>query len=426
MGVAHSPPVWIFADGYKQWSCFVTPGQNDKRCFRLTDMATTWADAETNCMRAGAHLASFSTLDDVEQAVHDLKERVFENRNGKSSEVWIGLRFDSDSARYKWFNDRTVNHTYWAIGEPNGLARNEHCVTMYDHGRWNDQKCDAELQGLCAIDGSPPVLPPESAVPSASPSEASLLSPTRPPGYLLTPREVAEARLRRYDYCFMPQEPSAAHEVISSQVNFELMELKKTTSVKSADLRRDLQERFDRIEAASLVVGKRIDALMTRAQLPQPSTTGPGTGDYIVYTTDPPLHAAARVEPSTPVSSRATPPPAEPVPLSDAHTPQTQAETTYERYPPRVARNMDMLFLAVIIMLLLWCKAVSGKFLFCGCSAIFSHDLNSTVTCAPSPSLLRHATAKEGHGGTHSAHLLHAGAGSSARRSAGMRVHVSL
>lgn len=295
---------------------------------------------------------------------------------------------------------------------------------MYDHGRWNDHKCDAKLRGLCAIDGSPPVTRPDHAapkptsvrVPSERPSQASPLSSGPPTGSasLVAPQEAAERWQRRDNHYSMlhmsnngpttirdtgkratsEAQSDSTTKLIDQRVELNLMQQAREGTqapIRSerAESWRALEARFDRMEAVCQVLSQGIDALLKRAQAPQPSPSA--TVDFNPDTHLPlptPPQAAEKPAPTTPVSPQAPLSSDAPAPTAGDHPIQAQSGTAL---PPKFVSILRTLLLVIGMTWPFLCKAYLGESAYYGVLASISataelrgHCDCSTLQCVSS------------------------------------------
>lgn len=100
----------------------------------------TWNDAESDCVKSGAHLAS----------IHSVEENDFINKlhdpTGVHNTCIGGIR---DGSSFKWNDGSAYNYQNWNSGEPNNSGGKENCTELYStpgqpsrHGKWNDYPCD--------------------------------------------------------------------------------------------------------------------------------------------------------------------------------------------------------------------------------------------------------------------------------------------
>ncbi|XP_070610681.1 C-type lectin lectoxin-Thr1-like [Erythrolamprus reginae] len=127
-------------------------------CYKVTDEAKTWKDAEVSCrmLKPGCNLASIHS----EEESGDLAQYISDYIT-KGGNVWIGLT-DAQKVNvaslplqdrvWDWTDRSSTDYLAWAAGEPNNLKGNEYCVEILastDYMKWNDHPCDFERASLC-------------------------------------------------------------------------------------------------------------------------------------------------------------------------------------------------------------------------------------------------------------------------------------
>ena len=77
-------------------------------------------------------------------------------KNTSTPQVWIGLQWNADKAKFMWTDDSLPVYTNWAINEPNGNAT-EPCSNMWIKrkpfiaGSWNDLSCNITDNFGCGL-----------------------------------------------------------------------------------------------------------------------------------------------------------------------------------------------------------------------------------------------------------------------------------
>ncbi|KAJ8402327.1 hypothetical protein AAFF_G00368160 [Aldrovandia affinis] len=129
--------------GYTSWN---------NNCYKLVKVHKTWEDAQMECEKEEANLASIDQS--YEQAF--VAGAVVQGQ----SEAWLGLRRKDDSS-YTWTDGWPVFFTQWGPGEPTN-HKGEGCVSMraspHFHGLWNDTDCTDAKHYICktSTDNLPP------------------------------------------------------------------------------------------------------------------------------------------------------------------------------------------------------------------------------------------------------------------------------
>ena len=110
-------------------------------CYLFSTESKNWNNAEFDCVKHGAHLAS----------IHSDEESAFLKRNYRS---FFGL-LQRTNGNFEWTDGSSFKYTNWRAGEPNNKDGSESCGELYDNGDWNDLDCNDKLKYVCkkAIEG---------------------------------------------------------------------------------------------------------------------------------------------------------------------------------------------------------------------------------------------------------------------------------
>ncbi|XP_066304553.1 uncharacterized protein [Branchiostoma lanceolatum] len=121
-------------------------------CYKLTQTAQSWAQANDACSREGTGAQVVSIYDIYEQSF--VKSQFVQ-------QAWIGLSDQQVAGEYRWFSGWPVHFTAWGFNEPS-RADGEGCVAMAMNGTWDDTDCSLQLPALCEITTAtpPPTAPP--------------------------------------------------------------------------------------------------------------------------------------------------------------------------------------------------------------------------------------------------------------------------
>ncbi|KAL7850812.1 hypothetical protein AOLI_G00211680 [Acnodon oligacanthus] len=113
------------------------------REFKFFGLKTTWDEAEKNCVRHNAHLAS----------VHDEGEdgfikRLIHTQSNNNQPTWLG-GYNSRTAHERWYwtDGSEFDFADWFPGEPNGSG---HCLQTNYYGAWDDLVCSYQRAFVCA------------------------------------------------------------------------------------------------------------------------------------------------------------------------------------------------------------------------------------------------------------------------------------
>ena len=102
----------------------------------------TWYEAEKDCVKRGAHLAS----------IHSAKEMTFVSNTLHDQSgihiIWIGGLRDLDKRSFKWIDGSAFNYQNWGMFSPDNVDGKEYCMKFYSdpgqhyHEKWNDLHCN--------------------------------------------------------------------------------------------------------------------------------------------------------------------------------------------------------------------------------------------------------------------------------------------
>ncbi|XP_072020262.1 macrophage mannose receptor 1-like [Amphiura filiformis] len=134
-------------------------------CYQMNQDVKSWPEAEYQCERFGATVAS----------VHSRQENEFIRKlvDGDWNDIWLGLHRDDDGG-FMWHDGTPVDYANWALGEPtlDNNGQSEQCVELWSNGYWNDIECLYDQYYVCKkpkiTEGLPttlPTLPPAPGTP---------------------------------------------------------------------------------------------------------------------------------------------------------------------------------------------------------------------------------------------------------------------
>ena len=107
----------------------------------MPSFKTSWQSGQSYCKSKHGDLASFANKAEQDAAT----------RYSYASTFWIGLTDSRQEGRWEWSDSSTVTWTNWASREPNG-RRSENCgYVIKRDGKWNDIRCDYNLNFMCKI-----------------------------------------------------------------------------------------------------------------------------------------------------------------------------------------------------------------------------------------------------------------------------------
>lgn len=111
----------------------------ENSCYKMFIGKKNWMDAESECVKNGAHLTS----------IHSANENAFvmklQDQTGTHITLIGGQR---DGSSFKWSNGKAFNYQNWVTGQPDNAGGKENCAELYSapgktwHSKWNDIPCD--------------------------------------------------------------------------------------------------------------------------------------------------------------------------------------------------------------------------------------------------------------------------------------------
>ncbi|XP_036424673.1 galactose-specific lectin nattectin-like [Colossoma macropomum] len=140
--------------GQKEPSSFshkLCPGEwsaHGSRCFKFFKSPLQWIDAEFECLKHGANLAS----------VHNNKENVFlknliKEATGSPTKYWLGGHDCVAEGKWVWSDGSKMSFQDWDKGQPDNYKNGEDCLEMNYGGsfKWNDALCTVLRPFVCAL-----------------------------------------------------------------------------------------------------------------------------------------------------------------------------------------------------------------------------------------------------------------------------------
>ncbi|PIO67390.1 lectin C-type domain protein, partial [Teladorsagia circumcincta] len=117
----------------------------------------TWQQAERECRRKGATLASVHSSSENE-FIYRLTKNYAEAGLSPYNTLWLGrIKPKPGGGGYMWHDGSTFNYTKWAYQHPNNLESGDNCIAFYNRRlnceneyqyfkRWIDLCCDKKLR----------------------------------------------------------------------------------------------------------------------------------------------------------------------------------------------------------------------------------------------------------------------------------------
>jgi len=125
----------------------VVTASGKTKCFEHFDVATTWEQAQVQCVANGGSLASINSAEEG-----DAVAVMFPGGRGFS--LWIGFNDRAQEGAWAWTDGSAVAYTNWQSGEPNSNNGAEDCLELRGNQlsglSWNDLSCTEALQYLCS------------------------------------------------------------------------------------------------------------------------------------------------------------------------------------------------------------------------------------------------------------------------------------
>lgn len=111
-----------------------------------------WVVAERDCEAEGGHLVVID--DEAENEwMAQFAAQSLTNEGSSHQLAWIGLGDHAKEGEFRWVTGVPVTLTSWFSSEPNSLYDSEDCGEMRATGKWNDDRCNAQLAYVCECDG---------------------------------------------------------------------------------------------------------------------------------------------------------------------------------------------------------------------------------------------------------------------------------
>ncbi len=113
---------------------------NKKHCFMLFQSARVNQQfAKSQCSSLGAHLATFTSYDEV-MAVESARKQL--------DTLFIGLEASGPLRHWSWVTGENQGYTRWNAGQPSDSGGNEDCAEL-TNGNWNDVPCSVSRGYVC-------------------------------------------------------------------------------------------------------------------------------------------------------------------------------------------------------------------------------------------------------------------------------------
>ncbi|XP_048089838.1 C-type mannose receptor 2-like isoform X1 [Alosa alosa] len=116
----------------------------ESHCFNVVQDEKPWAEAESNCVRMGGHLASVHSKHES-SIIEDLINKHIRN----ARDTWIGGTDVAKEGVWVWSDGSRFDYTHWYAGEPNNYGVGQHCLHMHK-GKWDDYGCEYGHPSVCS------------------------------------------------------------------------------------------------------------------------------------------------------------------------------------------------------------------------------------------------------------------------------------
>ncbi|XP_025108871.1 cell wall protein DAN4-like isoform X3 [Pomacea canaliculata] len=115
-------------------------------CYKFSNQATKWTDAQVSCNADGADLLSLDTTEERLQIIKEIR------RINSQATWWVRLRKVLPDVKWKWLEKPPVSApavTQWKKGESNGVLSKEDCVEMDSDGLLSEVPCSSSRYYIC-------------------------------------------------------------------------------------------------------------------------------------------------------------------------------------------------------------------------------------------------------------------------------------
>ncbi|XP_029441549.1 C-type lectin domain family 4 member G-like isoform X3 [Rhinatrema bivittatum] len=105
-------------------------------CYFFSTDTESWEAAQQFCISKSSYLL-----------IVEEDETSYLLEHTKSHNYWIGLSRKGQD--WIWVDGTPLQFSKWSEGEPNNMAKREHCAELYASGRWNDLDCSMKRPWIC-------------------------------------------------------------------------------------------------------------------------------------------------------------------------------------------------------------------------------------------------------------------------------------
>ncbi|CAI9550726.1 unnamed protein product, partial [Staurois parvus] len=107
----------------------------------INGVEAIYSEARTSCVDGGGQLAVPRNHEE-NQAILSLRKQV-------NKHTFMGINDIQKKGDFRDLSGEAIKYFNWRPGEPNNVAGKEHCVEMWDDGKWNDENCDQKRFFVC-------------------------------------------------------------------------------------------------------------------------------------------------------------------------------------------------------------------------------------------------------------------------------------
>ncbi|XP_077310053.1 collectin-43-like [Lithobates pipiens] len=115
--------------------------RSGNKFYIINAVKVTYSEARTSCANRGGQLAVPRTPEE-NQAILSLRKQV-------NQHTFMGINDLEKEGDFRDLSGEAIKYFNWRAGEPNNLGGKEHCVEIWDDGRWNDENCSSKRFFVC-------------------------------------------------------------------------------------------------------------------------------------------------------------------------------------------------------------------------------------------------------------------------------------
>ncbi|XP_073453305.1 collectin-43-like [Aquarana catesbeiana] len=115
--------------------------RSGNKFYIINGVEATYSEARTSCANGGGQLAVPRTPEE-NQVIFSLRKQV-------NQHTFMGINDLQKEGDFRDLSGEAIKYFNWRAGEPNNRRGNEHCVEIWDDGRWNDENCSSKRLFVC-------------------------------------------------------------------------------------------------------------------------------------------------------------------------------------------------------------------------------------------------------------------------------------